>query len=79
MQRATRRYQTSFAFSLTFAAVMTMMPVAGQAQWLEHHIITNSYRSAHGLSSWSQKSNNNRALQIQQDGGLHPPNGKLQK
>ena len=77
MQRATRRYQTSLAFSLTFAAVMTMMPVAGQAQWLEDHIITNSNRSAHGLSSWSQKSNNNRALQIQQDGGLHPPNGKL--
>ena len=42
MQRATRRYQTSLAFSLTFAAVMTMMPVAGQAQWLEDHIITNS-------------------------------------
>ena len=65
MQPTTRRYHTSLAFSLAFATVMTMMPVAGQAQWLEDNIITNSNRSAHGLSSWSQKSNNNRALQIQ--------------
>ena len=77
MQPATSRYHTSLAFSLALAAVMTMIPVAGQAQWLEDHIITNSSRSALGFSSWSQKSNNNRALQIQQDGSLYPPIGKL--
>jgi L-ascorbate metabolism protein UlaG (beta-lactamase superfamily) len=44
---------------------------------LEKVMIQNRSFARDGLSGWAQSTNNNRAIQIQKDGGMRPGNGEV--